>query len=332
MINVLNGESINTIPFICPGGMMNMVLNDIFLDSGYEWDKIHTDASAMAQMALLVRKAANIDNVGVPFCMTVEAQDLGAVVDCSISGVEPQVMEYPMEKADDWVNLAGMNLDTGRASIIINSIRLLAEEKGDYPVIANLTGPISLATSLIEPMKFYLALRNNPIVVKQFLDFICENLIKFAKEMALAGADILTIADPSASGEILGPQIFKEYAVPYINEIITNTNDCYKAKLVHICGNLKNVFNELNQLKTKAISIDSSTSVVNILKSVPDKVIVGNVSTHTLLNGTSEQVLKASQRCIKQGVKVLAPACGLSTLTPAENLLAMAQAAKMEMN
>ena len=61
----------------------------------------------------------------------------------------------------------------------------------------------------------------------------------------------------------------------------------------------------LTRLKTGAISIDSATSVARISAELEHKVIVGNVSTHLLQNGHTEQVKAAARNCLQRGAAVL---------------------------
>jgi len=143
--------------------------------------------------------------------------------------------------------------------------------------------------------------------------------------MLQAGAQILTISDPSASGEILGPRRFTEFALPCLNRILDTLQDHYEASLVHICGNLAPVFPVLYRIHTQAIGIDSATSITPMLGALrDDQVIAGNVSTYLLLNGTPGQVEQASIACLKRGARVLSPACGINPYTPLANMQAMA--------
>ena len=74
----------------------------------------------------------------------------------------------------------------------------------------------------MEPVDFYKELRKKNKEAHEFMDFVTEEIISFAKAQISAGADIIAISDPSGSGEILGPKYFKEFAVKYINKIIEN--------------------------------------------------------------------------------------------------------------
>lgn len=67
--------------------------------------------------------------------------------------------------------------------------------------------------------------RKNPAEVHKLMDLVCENLITFGKAQLEAGVDILTISDPSGTGEILGPKMFREFDLPYLNAIVDALNN-----------------------------------------------------------------------------------------------------------
>lgn len=325
VLKALKGENTDRPPFICPGGMMSMMTVEAMQKLSADWPHCHRDAREMSRLALGVQALTGIENLGVPYCMTVEAEAMGAMVSMGTRESEPRVSAYPLNKLDEWAALSQLSEGSGRLGSVAEAINILCTHEQPYPVIANLTGPVSLATSLIEPMTFYKAMGKEPSLVHEFMQFLSKNLIAFGCLMLQAGAQILTISDPSASGEILGSRRFAEFALPYLNRILDALQDNYEASLVHICGNLKPIFSELHKIHTQAISIDSATSVTSMLKALgDDQVIVGNVSTHLLMNGTPEQVKRASLVCLKRGARVLSPACGISPYTPLVNMQAMA--------
>lgn len=328
LINALQGSQVDRPPFICPGGMMNMVTTEILQTLDLSWPQVYGDAAQLAGLALQVSEISGIENLGVPFCMTIEAEALGAEIEMGSVYTEPRVLRYPLNRLSDWRELNDFDVSKGRMAAMCQAVHELHQLNSGIPIIVSLTGPISLATSLIEPISFFRSMRVEPAEVHAFLSFLSTNLIKLAEVLAKAGADILAVADPSASGEILGPTVFAEFALPYINQIIQESNNAYQTSLVHICGRLDSIFGQVRQLDSPAISIDSATSVSAIRAAVPGKVIIGNVSTQMLQTADPERVKKAAHYCMSQGVTVLAPACGLSMSTPVSNLRAMAAAAK----
>ena len=153
---------------------------------------------------------------------------------------EPRVTQYPINHACEWNKLSLIDVNVGRAKVVLEAIKILKIKNPQVPIVANLTGPVSLASSLMEPMVYYKELRKNPVEAHKFMSFVTENLIIFGKAQLEAGADILTISDPSGTGEILGPKMFREFALPYINTIIDELKDqCAGGTIIHICGRLE---------------------------------------------------------------------------------------------
>ncbi len=326
LIRALKGQAIDRIPCICPGGMMNMATTEIMSMADSYWPEAHYQAEKMASLALGVHRFTGIENLGVPFCMTVEAEAMGAKVNLGSISNEPRVIEYPLFRLEEWKLLSAIKPARGRTAVLAEAVSLMSIASPELPIIVNLTGPISLATSLIEPMVFFKAMGKQAELVHEFLSFVTDNLIVFAKYLLRAGAQIINIADPSGTGEILGPCRFAQFALPYINRILNELDGEYQASMVHICGRLQSIFPEINQLDTAAISIDSITSVSKLKAALDDKIIVGNVSTMLLQTGQPERVKASALNCLQKGVGVLSPACGISPATPLTNLQAMVEA------
>ncbi|MFX0549484.1 methylcobamide:CoM methyltransferase MtbA [Hathewaya histolytica] len=329
LFKALKKETVDRPPCICPGGMMNMIISDVMDIEGVKWPEAHSDPKMMADLTEGIYKNGAFENFGVPFCMTVEAEDMGAKVFMGTKVNEPRVVEYPIKSVTEWRNLKNIVVDKGRSKVVLDAIKILKERNLDVPIIANLTGPISLASSLMEPVDYYKELRRKPKEAHEFMEFVTENLIAFGKAQIEAGADILTVSDPSGTGEILGPKLFSEFAAYYLNKILKELKPIAKGgTIIHICGRMKSVYKELNELQSDALSFDSITSTREVMENVKDKAIMGNVSTLALEKGTPESIKNISKVCIRSGVNILAPACGVGPRTSLQNLKAMVDATK----
>ena len=86
-------------PCVCPGGMMNMIVSDIMRETGCTWPESHLDPAKMASLTRALCQNGGFENYGVPFCMTVEAEALGADVDMGDGEVEPHVVRSPLSSA-----------------------------------------------------------------------------------------------------------------------------------------------------------------------------------------------------------------------------------------
>lgn len=317
---------------ICPGGMMNMVTTQLLTEGNFSFEEAHTDGEKMAQVAEYAYDRGCFENVGVPFCMTVEAEQLGAKVDLGDNTKEPRVIEYGMKKLEEVDGLPTFDLEHGRIKAIIDAIRIMKKDKPDVPVVGNITGPISTATSVIDPSPFYAGLRKKGELCHRFLAHVTKELIRFGQAMVEAGADIIMIADPSATGEILGPKFFEEFTVTYLNELIDGVKAVNPdvVTIVHICGQMTPVLEQTDHIKSDVLSFDAMVPLKEIRKYMKDRPIMGNVSTYAIEGQTPDKVKQLVHHCVEQGMDIISPACGLGMGSPLANVQAVLQGTEEE--
>ena len=313
-------------PCICPGGMMNMMFREIMEASGWRWPEAHMDAHQMAGLAIALNKAGGFENYGVPFCMTVEAEAMGAEVNMGDLLAEPHITDYLLAGVDGWTQLNSLDLNRGRVKTVLQAIALLKQQNDGVPIIANITGPVSVAGSLVDISTLLKAFRKNPKASSIFMDSIAGNLIAYGQAQLAAGADAVCLSEPSGTGEILGPKFFREYSVKYINQIMDALQP--PLAMVHICGNLHSVYDLLPELHCDIFSFDSLVPIADIKAAVPEKAVMGNVNTHALGTSSPKKIAQLVRSCHRKGADIIAPACGLPTTTPLVNVQAMVAAAQ----
>ncbi|MCB8814676.1 uroporphyrinogen decarboxylase family protein [Desulfosporosinus shakirovi] len=328
LLNALKGVKTDRSPCICPGGMMNMVVTALMEKADIHWPEAHTDPIKMAGLAKAVYDYGCFENYGVPFCMTIEAEQLGAVVDLGSTVYEPHVTGYALEDLSQWNKLPHLDPYSNRANVVLDAIKILKEQADKIPIIGNLSGPVSVATSLIEPVVYYKALRRRKEEAHAFMKFVTEGLISFGRAQIEAGADVIAISDPSGTGEILGPRLFEEYVVTYINQLIDGLREGNPEipMIVHICGRMHKVYEPLNKLRADAHSFDSIVSIKESKKMLPGKTMMGNVSTFALEFADADRIRLMTQKVMAEGSDIIAPACGLGTKSSLENIQAMLNA------
>lgn len=293
------------------------------------WPEAHSDPEKMARLTLAANRLGGIENTGVPFCMTVEAEAMGSEVYLGTRGTEPRVTEYAIKRLDEIGRLRPINPEKGRAKVCVDAIRILKKEAPETPVIANLSGPVSLASSLIDPIIFYKGLITDKQNVHKLMRAVNENLVRFGDAMAEAGADVICIADPSATGEILGKNTFAEFAIPYINGLTVRFREKYGIpSIVHICGDVRPLGGLLSEIAAESISVDAMVGIKTLREFAPNKVSMGNVSTYLLEKGEPDDIAKHGERCLRAGVGILAPACGIGPKTPVANIKSLSRAGR----
>jgi [methyl-Co(III) methanol-specific corrinoid protein]:coenzyme M methyltransferase len=329
LLKSLEGKRTDRRPVVCPGGMMNAAIVPVMEKSGHLLPQAHSDGDLMAALARDVAAETGFENLGLPFCLTVEAEALGSRIDLGTLSCEPKIAQeaFPSVASVDYRPIARM-VSGPRVSALCRALAKIKKEGSEAPVIGNVTGPISAAASIVEPMAFFRELRKDGERAHRALSYVTDFLVAYAQALLESGADLITIGDPTATGEILGPRMFEAYAVPYLNRLVDGIHSLGKKAIVHICGNIKSVWGLVPRIGSDAISVDALVSLKRLKADFPDLVTMGNLSTYLLQFGSPASVADKTRWLIRDGVDIIAPACGLSTSTGLDNLRAMTEAAK----
>ncbi len=329
LLSKLNGRKTDRPPVICTGGMMNAAIVEIMQQSGHTLPEAHTDAALMADLAGAIYEQTGFENIGIPFCMTVEAEVLGSDVTYGTLECEPKITRELFAAPRDVTpkNIAAMLAD-GRIATVVAAADLLSKRYPDVPVIGNITGPVSAAASLVDPVELLKQYRKDPAECHRVMRYICDLLIAFARQMAESGVSAISIGDPTATGEILGPKIFREFAAFYLNQVIDALHANEIPVIVHICGNMNTVRPQLPTLHANAISTDAMVNLKQLKTDFPEITTMGNLSTYLLELGSAAQVAEQTRRLVADGIDIISPACGLSTSTSLELIRAMTGSVK----
>ena len=313
--------------------MMNMVITELMHKTGIMWPDAHLDGQKMANLAASVYEYGMFENYGVPFCMTIEVESIGgSKIDMGDDKFEPHVVDYVIGSASEYEKLGKLDVSSGRAKVTVDAIKLLKGKDDGVPIIGNLSGPISVASSLMDPVVYYKELRRKKEDAHEFMEFVTNQIIEFGKAQVEAGADVIAISDPSGTGEILGPVYFEEYAVKYINMLINGIRETDKdiPIIVHICGQMHAVYSGIKKLNADAFSFDAVVNIKEIREHMEGRLLMGNVSSFALETSNEDKISTMTKNAINSGIDILSPACGLGTQSSMKNIQAMLKAAKGE--
>lgn len=320
----LNQEKVDRPPVVCPGGMMNAAIVDIMNETGHTLPAAHKDERLMAELARDVHEYTGFENIGIPFCLTVEAEVLGSEVDYGTLACEPKITQEKYKSVKDVIiRDHDALLKSGRIETVLQAGYQLSKQFPDMPVIGNLTGPISATASVVDPLNFLKELRRDRENSHRVLQYVSDHLIYFARHMIDNGVTTFSIGDPTATGEILGPKVFGEYAVPYLNQVIDAIHDSGGKVIVHICGEMRSVRHLIPELRGDAISTDAMVNLKALKEDYPQLTTMGNLSTYLLEFGNPGNVSEQTERLVHDGINIISPACGLSTSTSLDKIKAM---------
>jgi len=335
----LRGETTPRPAVICPGGMMSFAVTEVMGATGCCWPGAHHDPVAMARLAVAMQQATGLDNIGLPFCMTVEAEALGAEINYGTADVQPRVAVEPLRVVGRvGATLRGAHSADGcapgtvaptrpdRRPIVLAAIRRARSAAPDVAVVGNVVGPFSLAGQLVEAGRLLRAVRREPRAVHDLLAQCAEVVRQFALDQVAVGADVIAIADPTATGEILGAERYGEFAAPYVREVIAAVHRTGTPVILHICGRARTILPALSATEAEAISLDETADLRTARRSLDGQRLMGAVSASLLARGPAEAIAASGDAALRAGVDILAPACGIVPSTPVAHLRALAEA------
>jgi len=292
---------------------------------GFSISEAVTQPDTLARVLYSAYRFYGYDLVMVFTDTMVEAEAMGAQV-LIPEDDDPFLLEPPrvskLEPADPKKD--------GRMPVVLEATRRLkALLEDEAPILTSLKGPFSLASFLHGIDKFLEDLLTDPGRAHEFLRIATENQIAYAHAIVKAGG-IPLIGDPVASGSLVSPEMFREFARPYLEQLVRSIHESGGKAGLHICGETKNLLRDMAATGADLLSIDDMDLAL-ARQEVGDRVVLmGNVSTKLLLEGTPEQVSAAAKTCLDRGGRslILSSSCDVPTDTPKENVHALVAAAR----
>jgi MtaA/CmuA family methyltransferase len=333
LLACLEGRPVDRPPVICPGGMMTMATTSAMRASGAFWPSAHSDPRAMADLVLATQRETGFECLSVPFCMTVEAEVLGCTIDFGTETVLPHVTVEAIQDVGELKRLPTFEPgSSGRAPVVLEALRLLKGEGSSWPVIGAVVGPVSLAAMVMDAGLYLRALRRDPDGTQRLLAVTTEVTLNFALAQHAAGADCVMIAEPSATGEVLGARHFAGFAAPMLARILVALRGSRVPGILHICGDLRPILGPLRELRDAvggqlAVSVDAMVSGRVLQEGVPRATRVGNIDALLLERGPVERIAAAGRKAALD-FDIISPACGLVPTTSPEHLRALVRAVR----
>jgi [methyl-Co(III) methanol-specific corrinoid protein]:coenzyme M methyltransferase len=297
---------------------------------GVSWPDAHYNVDQMVKLGAGQAKVFGFEAVRAPFCLTVEADSLGLTVDKGRKDRTPMLKGHPYAIEDEPALMpVDQFLKSGRAAICQEAIaKMKALYGAEYPIIAGNTGPFTLAGHLVSTENLVLYIMIEPELVHKWTaaaNVICKG---YSQALADAGADVVQMSEPSASTDLLSPDMFNEYAGAYLSDSLAPVKGA--VGVLHICGNTTDILDNMIKTGCKALSIEEKVVPEEGVKIVNKRAaLIGNVGVvNPLLQGTPADVIAHGKRCAAAGFDVVSPGCGLSALIKDENLAALVKAVK----
>ena len=320
----LNGEEVDVVPAISATAA---AVEEAFPAAGVSWPEAHTDAEQMAKLGIALHEQAGLECARIPFDLTAEAEAFGCKVDLGDMENTPTLKSHgdgdpeDLEVPDDFVN-------QGRLPVILEAIEILKNEYPEVPVVVGMAGPFTLTGHLLGVEDLVKMLKTDSFIVEDAVDVALEAQIELVEAFNDSGVDVICVADPTSSPELLDPNDFNEFALPALEDL---SAEMEMESIIHICGNSKPILEGMLDCGFSGASVEEAVDMEEAQELREqigaDTVMVGNISTsQTLFSKPTDEVKAEVKAALEKGTNVLAPSCGIAPKSPLANIQAFVEA------
>ena len=295
---------------------------------GARWPEASFDPEGMALLALQMSRRFGFACARVPYCITVEAERLGAELFPGRGDTQPSIRTSPYRRGDLTVPTPPEDImdpeefvSGGRCRMVADVADRIRRENRDLFVTAGMIDAPGIASQLLgaeNALMGYLLDRDVVVGWSKAMDpYACA----YAKALS-ESADNVTIIG-SASLDIFSPEMYHELTEPYLIRQISSI-DGYST--IHTCGDTRGVVRDLARTGATALSLETSADPEWFIGEVGGRCrMFGAVHPiHTLLMGSPGDVVSQAMRSADAGFDAVTPECGVPPLTPDANLQALA--------
>lgn len=261
-------------------------------------------------------------------------------------GVELEFPEnsipYPKEPViRQWADLEKIQpIDArrdGKMPLYLDALAMIEERLGDeVPVGTFIGGPITTAGYLRGTDVLLRDMIRNPEMAHRLMEVVTLSALQYIDLMCGLGYAI-SIADPSASGSMISPDLFREFVKPYLSRYVERVVEISGTKpMLHICGDTHHIWNDMVETGAGTLSLDNIIDLAEAKKAVGDSVcLMGNIRpVDTIQRGTKELIFAEVRDCIQKMYDspkgfVLSSGCQVPAGVPKENLVYFMEATRL---
>jgi MtaA/CmuA family methyltransferase len=129
-------------------------------------------------------------------------------------------------------------LRDGRSPVVLEAVSMLRRALGsESPVLCGVISAFTLAGQLRGESNALMDLIIDPDFLKAVLEKAVRWDVEYARAAVEAGADVIVLVDATASGDLLGPEQYQEFALPHQLKVARAVREAGAKSIMHICGN-----------------------------------------------------------------------------------------------
>jgi uroporphyrinogen decarboxylase len=238
-----------------------------------------------------------------------------------------------LENLEDAVHLKPARIESYKyIQIWLEAVRLLKDYyKDEIYIRGNCDqAPFSLASMMRGAQNWMLDLMmGTDEKLRILLEYCTDASAQFIKLMAQTGCDMVSNGDSPAGPEMISPEMYLQYAMPYEKRIVDVAHNAGVAYTLHICGNTDVILEHMLLTGADAFELDYKTDITKIYNTIRNTTtFIGNIDPSGVLAlGTVDSIQKKTIELLTayqhSNRFILNAGCALPSSTPSANLKMM---------
>jgi uroporphyrinogen decarboxylase len=321
--NVVSGNAVDRTPVVPILGAYSSKLTGISVREGLE------DANKQYEAQKRAIETFGYDGSFTWMDLTAEAEALGLKRSRPENDL-PAILEHPLKTKEDLNKLNIPRIEDTRLQVFVETCEKLSDNLGKNHFISSyVVGPYTLVGLLMDVEKLLMSCLKDQNFVHESLEFVVSYIKEYIDRLSCTGVDAITVLEPTASGSLISPKIFREFASPSLRDINRYVSQKNMIPILHICGNTNPILKDMAETETRALSIGSKVDLKNARGLTT---IIGNIDpSTTMVEKKREEIKSLAIKCIedmKGGDFILSTGCDIALGTPQENIKALVDAVR----
>ena len=304
---------------------------DLMRMTGTSWPKAFTDPKEMAALAMAGYEIAGLEGVRYPFTSLDFPEAFGCTFSNGTKDSPPHQTGFPCKNLKDVKDVVipdNLYESPGIHALIevTDLLRKVITDKGyETPLIAGILGPAAFASCVAGVNNFLMWCIREPDALTELFKIGAEVSAEYANVLYDHGADAVVIIDSEAGPDLFPPPLFSPMVLPFYKQM---TNKMKGLNILHMCGDATAILDPIADSGFLGVSLEEKVDMGYAAETIGDQIcLIGNVSpSNEMLLQKPAVVKQAAKRCIEDGVRILAPGCGIAPWTPLENVKALVAA------
>ncbi len=300
-------------------------------EAGYTMKQFREDPEKAAGSFIVAAEKYDIDGIMIDFDTTLLAGAIGVPVD--YPEYEPARVTGGL--ITDWDQLDDLEpvdiSENERVQIWLETCRLIKKYFGDEKYVRGNCDQAAFSTaSMVRgTQEWMLDLMMPHDKMYQLLDYCTDVSIQFIDLMAETGVDMTSNGDGPAGPELISPEMYREFGLPYEKKIVEASHRHGLPYLLHICGDTELILEDMLETGADGLELDYKTDLRKVLGVLGGKsVLVGNIDPSGVLAlGSKAMVIEKTRELLdiykNSPMLIVNAGCAIPRNTPSENIFTM---------